>query len=77
MAGLDDSGVNRADRDLVHTFASHLLEGERPSVVPKIRRDGVFPEREVVCRPETVTDERAWVRMAEGRNAKEVVTAVA
>ena len=63
VTGLDDAGVDRPDRDLVHSLPADLAEGEGLAVVVKVPRRGVLAEREVVLRPERVADQRAGIGM--------------
>ena len=73
VARLDDAGVHRADRNLVHALAADLGEREGPPVVGELARRRVLPQREVVGRPEAVAHERPGVGMALGDDPEEVV----
>src|SRR5882672_6914047 len=77
VPGLDDARVNRADWNLINSFATDRQKRKGRAVVLEIiRRPGVLAQREVIFRPESVSHERSRVRRAncpERLDAEQVV----
>src|SRR5262245_13817724 len=71
VSGLDDARMNRADGNLINTFAADGQKRKGRSVILEIvARRGVFAQREVIFRPESMSHERSRIRMANGLDAK-------
>ncbi len=73
VAGLDDPGVDRADRELVDALAVDLERHEAPLGVgrPDVGRD-VLAERVVAARPALVEDEPTRVGVADRDDPEQV-----
>ena len=74
VAGLDDPGVHRSDRDLEDAFALDAAEGEGLALVPEVTaRRRVPPQRMIPRGPELVEGEPAQVRVPDRHEADHVV----
>jgi len=72
MTGLDDAGVHRADRNLVHPFPADRRERKRPPVVGKRRRVRILAQRVIVLGPERVLHQRTRIRVTEDVDAEQI-----
>ena len=74
VAGLDESGVDGADRDLVHAGPLDRHERERPGVGPhRRRRPGVAAHRVPALGPVLVQDEAPQEGVPDGDDAEQIV----